>query len=502
MASAARIAASIRNAQKSTGPKTTEGKRKSRTNAIKHGLTAKTVLLPEEDPAEFKQLMEGWFDAKKPQDQSEASLVEGAAYSLWQLHRVNRAQSALLWLRADGHADDEAHRVEQEVDELARVLFRPPNGRPTALPCAHSAGADPEGSNAQSGTFEMEVHPSKVIGRLTSTALGCRWLLEFWSELRSSLEKAGWNAAERFRAFRLLGIHPSTTYMNAELASIIQACQVIDPDAGSLAGEVWYELVPKDALPALEAMYQREVAHLPAIDLDGARKCLLLRIELETSLIEEKLHRHEERAEAGQELVFHQHAFDNSREGRLLHRYEHSCKQFFLRCLDELRDHRDERADQAKQGIRGWYIRPRAEWFSLEAKTEMRRPAPASINSEIGMLAHASTKSEILISKGETETESEVEEVVRSGEGVGLQVGAPSEGELAEWTAMEHAGLAEGARTWVPQRAGRVAELASAEATLATNTQTLSNKERKRRRREERQRMRDLLALRNPLSIV
>ena len=58
--------------------------------------------------------------------------------------------------------------------------------------------------------------------------------------------------------------------MNTELASIIQACQTIDPDAGSLAGEVWNELVPKDALPALEAQYQREVAHLPELDQDGA----------------------------------------------------------------------------------------------------------------------------------------------------------------------------------------------------------------------------------------
>ena len=138
--------------------------------------------------------------------------------------------------------------------------------------------------------------------------------------------------------------------MNTDLASIIQACQAIDPDAGSLAGEVWNEFVPKDALPELEAQYQREVAHLPALDHDGGRKYLLTRIEQETTFIAEKLERHEERAAAQQELSCHQLAFDDSREGRLLQRYEQSCKNFFLRCLDELRDHREESAQVGQAG--------------------------------------------------------------------------------------------------------------------------------------------------------
>jgi hypothetical protein len=363
MASQAKIAAAIQNGQKSTGPKTEEGKKRSRMNALKHGMTAKTVLLPEENPAEFKQLMVGWFDSMKPQDQSEASLVERAAYTLWQIDRVNRAQSARLRLRADSHADDEATRVEQEVIELANLLFRAPHGRPAALPCALTLTDQADGNASRAGTIDIEELPAKVISRMMATGLGCRWLLELWSELRISLENAGWKTPERFRAFRLLGIHASNSYMNRDLASILQACQAIDPDAGSLAGEVWNECVPKDALPALEAQYQREVAHLPALDQDAGRKYLLTRIEQETTFIAEKLERHEEKAAAQQELSCHLLAFDDSREGRLLQRYEHSCTNFFLRCLDELHDHREERAEWAKQGLGGRYFRPAAGWF-------------------------------------------------------------------------------------------------------------------------------------------
>src|SRR5437660_10219908 len=51
--SAKRLAANRRNALRSTGPRTTEGKRRSSTNALKHGLCANTVLLPGECPAAF-----------------------------------------------------------------------------------------------------------------------------------------------------------------------------------------------------------------------------------------------------------------------------------------------------------------------------------------------------------------------------------------------------------------------------------------------------------------
>jgi hypothetical protein len=48
-ASPAQIAANRRNAHKSTGPRTEEGKNRSRCNAFRHGLTAQVTLMT--DPA-------------------------------------------------------------------------------------------------------------------------------------------------------------------------------------------------------------------------------------------------------------------------------------------------------------------------------------------------------------------------------------------------------------------------------------------------------------------
>ena len=56
MTTEAKIEANRANAQHSTGPRTEEGKAASSRNALKHGLTSFTVLLPTEDPAEYVRI--------------------------------------------------------------------------------------------------------------------------------------------------------------------------------------------------------------------------------------------------------------------------------------------------------------------------------------------------------------------------------------------------------------------------------------------------------------
>jgi len=56
MTSLKQLRANRRNALKSTGPKTEDGKQQSRCNAIRHGLTAETVIEPLEDPEESARM--------------------------------------------------------------------------------------------------------------------------------------------------------------------------------------------------------------------------------------------------------------------------------------------------------------------------------------------------------------------------------------------------------------------------------------------------------------
>ena len=302
MTSPKKIESNLKNAKLSTGPRTLEGKNRSRKNALTHGLTARIVLLADERQPDFGNRMNGWFKSLQPQDLQEVYLAERAVYSSWQLDRASRARSAQTFLTAHTGKFVEQNRLELEVAGYSQILFRAPYGRPVACPTAEL----PEGEAAKTwqGNFEAADHPSLIVKRMEDSGLGCLWLFTRWDELRAMVEMGpGWRAPERFRAFRLLGIHAIDAYMTADLASLLQACQVLDPTAGSLVSEIWNELVPADVLPALEETYQQQVRYLPAMDQDAAREYLLAVVTRQTTRLEDKAGQHAEAAEIKAELA-------------------------------------------------------------------------------------------------------------------------------------------------------------------------------------------------------
>src|SRR6202790_1525841 len=82
------FAANRRNAQKSTGPKTPEGKAAVSMNSLRHGLRARTVVLPGEDLHEFQQLCDDLEVEWQPQSRSEQFYLEQMAVSQWKLVRL------------------------------------------------------------------------------------------------------------------------------------------------------------------------------------------------------------------------------------------------------------------------------------------------------------------------------------------------------------------------------------------------------------------------------
>ncbi len=95
MATIKQIEANRRNAQRSTGPKTPEGKAKVRFNALVHGRRAESAVLPGENQNAFNQLLADLTSNWKPQDEMEKILVEQIAVNQWKLGRLNAVQAAL-----------------------------------------------------------------------------------------------------------------------------------------------------------------------------------------------------------------------------------------------------------------------------------------------------------------------------------------------------------------------------------------------------------------------
>jgi len=96
MASVAQIQANRSNAQKSTGPRTAQGKATASHNAVKHGLLAEQVVIHGEDPAEFDLYREGMLAELAPEGTVEEMLAERAVSLAWRLRRAERLQSAVF----------------------------------------------------------------------------------------------------------------------------------------------------------------------------------------------------------------------------------------------------------------------------------------------------------------------------------------------------------------------------------------------------------------------
>jgi len=81
-------AANRLNAQKSTGPRTPEGRAAVRLNGVKHGLTAETIVLKGESQADFTNMLESFEAEHAPTTPTEEALVVQLALANWRLRRL------------------------------------------------------------------------------------------------------------------------------------------------------------------------------------------------------------------------------------------------------------------------------------------------------------------------------------------------------------------------------------------------------------------------------
>ena len=101
MSSFRQIEANRRNASKSSGPTTEEGKRRSRCNAVRHGLTAETVIGALEDAEDYKAFEAAIIADYDAQSAVERELVLRLASLLWRLRRATIMETGLFEIQAD-----------------------------------------------------------------------------------------------------------------------------------------------------------------------------------------------------------------------------------------------------------------------------------------------------------------------------------------------------------------------------------------------------------------
>ena len=148
-----KIEANRRNAAKSTGPKSNEGKEKSRRNGWKHGMAA-VVVVPEEETAAFEAARAEWNRQIKPDDIAEESLVEQMATADVRMKRCARVAEAAM----EGDAIEAVRRWEAKRRHRVRRQVQ-----------------------------DLKDDPVNVVADLEASSFGCDWLIRRWRSLDGSL---------------------------------------------------------------------------------------------------------------------------------------------------------------------------------------------------------------------------------------------------------------------------------------------------------------------------
>src|SRR5205809_2790340 len=95
------IEANRRNARRSTGPTSEEGKLRSRRNAVRHGLTAETVIGALEDAEDYKAFEAAIIADYDAESAVERELVLRLAGLLWRLRRATKMETGLFQIQAE-----------------------------------------------------------------------------------------------------------------------------------------------------------------------------------------------------------------------------------------------------------------------------------------------------------------------------------------------------------------------------------------------------------------
>jgi hypothetical protein len=122
MTSEKKAEANRRNALKSTGPKTPEGKAAVRLNALRHGLRSEEILLPGEDEQALRELDEYLRAELQPVGELENLLIDRVVAAYWRLRRLGRVEAGIFIQESYGNVGD------SDASKLGLSFIRDGNG--------------------------------------------------------------------------------------------------------------------------------------------------------------------------------------------------------------------------------------------------------------------------------------------------------------------------------------------------------------------------------------
>ncbi len=117
-----RTRANRANARLSTRPRAEPGKQRSSLNALRHGLTAQTAVLPNEDPDAYQRHIQQFLDEYAPANPTETQLVHEIANAAWRLNRIPFLEAELLSHDSEPRASASGQETRYDIVDRLRAL--------------------------------------------------------------------------------------------------------------------------------------------------------------------------------------------------------------------------------------------------------------------------------------------------------------------------------------------------------------------------------------------
>ncbi len=339
-----RTIANRENALKSTGPRTEDGKARSRANAFQHGLAGAGVAWPGEMEGEMEAFVDRQLAAEPvpPRDAKEAFLLERIARLAWQVDRVERAEEAHAVIRAANAREAEEGRRDRDVLRLIAL---------------------------------MESEPGLAVRGLLRTKAGCRWVVDALREMIDAVDADWWLASLDTRFDALCApAQPGRLRISRAKALVLAI-------GSAEYGAVWPNGLPGDDPDSDHA--DRSAREWTRMRAEAARRERpRWRAELKdilTRRLEEVQLRHdelEERPDPALELAGLASTFDPSLEPERLRRHIRSRERERERLVRELQIHRAQRAEAIAAGMLEPEARVEVE-PAVESRPEAESPPPA-----------------------------------------------------------------------------------------------------------------------------
>jgi hypothetical protein len=200
----------------------------SRFNALKHGLTATTLVLPGEDPAALQAKIDLYKEGAGTTNEVEEEMAERAAVAAWRHDRAIRDEIAQL--NRDNLAKAAADQLKRKLETEAlgqRLLFD--RRGPIELYPSRDHDRQHDRTSWIDDPNDPD-HPRKLVGAMEATLSGCQWLAASWRELRDRLDEGlSLQSHEKFKMIRLMARQPINAVSVRDVARVFLACHALEP---------------------------------------------------------------------------------------------------------------------------------------------------------------------------------------------------------------------------------------------------------------------------------